>query len=63
MAMPLVLAERRAFKREVLQQRVSRAADQDLDGSALVDSAVALPDMPPPRDDLLDGCIVEFDLR
>ena len=45
--MPLVLTERCALKREVVQQRVSRAADQDLDRPVLVDSAVALPDMPP----------------
>ena len=61
MAMPLVLAERSALKREVVQQRVSRAAEQDLDRAVLVDSVVALPDMPSPRNDLLDGCVVELD--
>ena len=59
--MPLVLAKRSALKREVVQQRVCRAADQDLDRAILVDSAVALPDMPSPRDDFLDGCVVELD--
>ena len=59
--MSLVFAKRSALKREVVQQRVSRAADQDLDRAVLVDSAVALPDMPSPRDDLLDGGVVEFD--
>ena len=47
--MPLVFAKRSALKREVVQQRVSRAADQDLDRAVLVDSAVALPDMPSAR--------------
>src|SRR6185295_11964200 len=61
MTMPLVLAKRSALKREVVQQRVSRAADQDLDRAIRVDSAVALPDMPPPRNDLLYGRVAEFD--
>jgi hypothetical protein len=61
MTVPLVLAKRSALEREVVQQRVSRAAHQDLDRAVPVDSAVALPDMPSPRDDLLDGGVVELD--
>ena len=61
MAMPLVLTERSTLQSKVAEQRFCRAADQNLDRLVLAGATVALPYVPSPGHDLLDGRVLELD--